>query len=347
MLIAYGKLTAMSDVALLVLGWVGAAQALLLALAVGTRRTARPTDHLLALLLVTAATAALSISARHAGWGAGALWYAVETAATLTSGPLLYAWLRRRCERPWPTGALAASLLPLGAWLTALLAAGLGGRNLPWLPIEVTLAYQAIWTVAGVWFVTRSRDLVAPGRRAAVAGLLAMGVLHIAELVRWLFAARAPAAVVPWAITLLVLALGFIALRESALFAAGAGAAEVSDERSQQLTAAARQAIEAERLYLDPAANATTVAQHLGVSPSTLSRALARCGVGSVPELLAAARIAEARRLLADPALDHLAIEAIGTRSGFRSRSAFYESCRRHLGMSPAEYRKQVRGGAA
>ena len=48
----------------------------------------------------------------------------------------------------------------------------------------------------------------------------------------------------------------------------------------------------------------------------------------------------EARLLLADSFLDHLKVESVGQRAGFKSSSAFFGAFKKATGQTPAAYRK-------
>ena len=59
-------------------------------------------------------------------------------------------------------------------------------------------------------------------------------------------------------------------------------------------------------------------------------------------DYLSGYRVRESLRLLTDENASHLTIEAVARRSGFNSRSAFYEAFRRHQGVTPADFRRQA-----
>lgn len=54
-------------------------------------------------------------------------------------------------------------------------------------------------------------------------------------------------------------------------------------------------------------------------------------------------RIEEAKKRLADPAFDHLTIEAIGLEAGFNSKIVFYRTFRKFCQMTPKEYKNSTR----
>lgn len=97
--------------------------------------------------------------------------------------------------------------------------------------------------------------------------------------------------------------------------------------------------MENEQLYLKPELTQQDVAARLWVSCRTLSRLLHDRSSKNFNGFINNYRVAEARRLLRDPAYRNLTIDAIGTRSGFNSRGVFYRMFKEVVGMSPARYR--------
>jgi AraC-like DNA-binding protein len=97
--------------------------------------------------------------------------------------------------------------------------------------------------------------------------------------------------------------------------------------------------VEEEQLFLDPNLTLSEVAARLGVPPQRLSAALNVAGPGFY-ERIARLRVAEARRLLRDPAEARTSVEAVALLAGFKSRSSFYDAFRAETGMTPASYRK-------
>ena len=93
-------------------------------------------------------------------------------------------------------------------------------------------------------------------------------------------------------------------------------------------------------LLIDDDEQLAELASRLGVSRSDLSHVVnAELGV-NFATLISEHRVAEAARLLQDPACDHLTIDAIGYQSGFRSRSAFYSAYKQIRGETPRQTRR-------
>jgi AraC family transcriptional regulator of adaptative response / methylphosphotriester-DNA alkyltransferase methyltransferase len=81
------------------------------------------------------------------------------------------------------------------------------------------------------------------------------------------------------------------------------------------------------------------VARAVACSRRQLQRVFADIGNTSFRELLATARMREARRLLAGPGIT---IQEVAARVGYHQSAQFSKSFRRHFGVSPRAYRRSV-----
>jgi AraC-like DNA-binding protein len=357
---------------LTLLGWLAVGQAVLVAAAMGARRpAAHPAVPALVALLLAAAAALGAILLSHR-LGEGGLLWVVEAACTALAGPLFYAWVarvleeRRRGRRRHltiPAAVAGYELLSMGA--------GSGGRPLPEIPILLLIALQGGYTVAAaVLLARRWKEPEAVARRGPIALLIVLlALVHLASLTRFLTAGQ-PLLVdlVPAVGILVVYAVSFLALRQPRLLRlvdppapASATTVEVeetgapasaeaprryaSSPLSDQQVAALRARL-VEHLatalpHLRPDLTLPELARELGTLPTHLSRVVNEGGE-SFPELLARYRVEAAKGLLADPRLDHLTVEALGRRAGFRSRSAFYDAFRRQVGRTPSAFRRDV-----
>lgn len=90
----------------------------------------------------------------------------------------------------------------------------------------------------------------------------------------------------------------------------------------------------------EPGLTAAQVAAHLGCSVRSLHRALAAQG-DTFARLMVAERMANARQMLVNPALQHVSAGEIGRRVGLLDPSHFTRLCRRHLGQPPSALRRR------
>ena len=113
------------------------------------------------------------------------------------------------------------------------------------------------------------------------------------------------------------------------------------ESRRRTYRAARRQQILAyvETHLRDPRLTAQRVAHELQMSPRWL-HALCEDGEITFAAWVARRRLEECRKLLDDPAHDHLSIAAIAFLSGFNDLSTFNRRFRTHYGMSPRDARR-------
>lgn len=91
--------------------------------------------------------------------------------------------------------------------------------------------------------------------------------------------------------------------------------------------------------YQDPDLTVTTVADHMFVSREHLSRTFKAYTMESVHSYITALRMQDCRRAIAEGS----PLLRACTESGFSDYSSFFKSFRRLYGMTPAEYRRQLK----
>jgi AraC family transcriptional activator of tynA and feaB len=93
----------------------------------------------------------------------------------------------------------------------------------------------------------------------------------------------------------------------------------------------------------DPALDPASVAAGHGISKRYLHLVMARGGTSFGAELIEA-RLGRAKAMLEDPRFVRIAIAEIAWRSGFSNPSHFARRFRQRFGLSPADFRKTLRG---
>ncbi|MEM7485098.1 MAG: helix-turn-helix domain-containing protein [Bacteroidota bacterium] len=96
-----------------------------------------------------------------------------------------------------------------------------------------------------------------------------------------------------------------------------------------------------EQLYKDTNLDREILAAKLGLSPSSITRILKAEGQMSFSGYVNKYRINLAKEMLADERFNIFSIEAIGKEVGFKSRSAFYNTFKKEVGISPGAFKKQ------
>jgi AraC-like DNA-binding protein len=175
-------------------------------------------------------------------------------------------------------------------------------------------------------------------------------VLHAAQIIRFIFRdEEALTDIVPLTGTVGIYVISILAFRHSWLFAGhGKGptgrrpeSQALSPEDAERTERRLVRLLEGEKPFLNESLSLVEVAARLGVSRSDLSHVVnTRLGV-NFSTLISRYRVAEASRLLGDPAFDHLTVDAIGYQAGFRSRSAFYGSYKHLTGETPRQTRQK------
>ena len=95
-----------------------------------------------------------------------------------------------------------------------------------------------------------------------------------------------------------------------------------------------------EALYKNPLLSRLDLANRLEISEGHLSKTINQEIQKSVSQFVNDYRIETAKTLLHTMAFNKYSVEAIGMEAGFKSKSAFYKSFRKSVGMSPGAYRK-------
>lgn len=341
----------------LTLALVGAAYGTTLAAGVSGRawRVRSKADGLLALLLSCGVVAILAIAVEHrlAGGPPAGLLERIEHVATLASGPVLWLYVQAALGRGRFGPARMVHFAPAAA------AAVVPATLVP--PIELLVAHQMSYTVLAAVLRFRGQRAVRCHGAATLAVLGVVLAVHAAQAVR--IASRgAPLLVdvVPATLSLALLACGaaagvvWIAHQGAARSRSGvrrmgrwrsgarrtggrraAGAAEADAELLRRLD----RLMEEEHLYRKADLGLHELAAALEVTPHRLSGALNATRGVALTHYLGRFRVEDARRRLRDPGHAIYTIEAIGERSGFGSRSAFYSVFRRETGTTPARFR--------
>ena len=261
------------------------------------------------------------------------------------AGPVLYHYVRMSLgypvtlRRAWIHFLLPAAILLIGTPLILI-----GGFE-P-LPPEWLIAQQAAYTAASILlFVHRPQraDRSPFGYWWPGCILGAMVGIHIAQFVRMSPLGARVEDIVPIIGALGMMTLVVVALavaqqvpKKSAAYAKSS----IGAARARSIFEEARAALEQDEYYKRFDLSLGDVAARIDVGVHHLSQSLSTAGETSFGDLVARMRVAEAKRLLLDPANRGVAVEPLGMEAGFRSRSAFYAAFRDETGLSPAEYRK-------
>lgn len=342
-----------------VIGLLGAIQGVVLAGAIGSLGGAqRKPNRVLALLLLIFSGIVATVILEHArvvSFGIGLI--LLEHTLSFLFPPILWQYshivLGLRSRVPITIHMLPAILWVgyLGAFTLGWL--GKGADAWRWLPpILGLMIYLMSYTIAVALKTWRARTqaLLSHGLvlRVLVATLM---VLHVAQLIRYVFREiSALDDIVPLTGTAIIYVVSILAFRQSRLFVGREPASvrkkyeasTLASEQAEEIQHRLLHMMEHEKPYLNENVNLSELATRLAVPRAHLSQVINANLESTVPQLLNEHRVAEALRLLGDPAYAHLTLEAIGYEVGFRSRSGFYGAFKRITGETPAQARVRL-----
>lgn len=104
-----------------------------------------------------------------------------------------------------------------------------------------------------------------------------------------------------------------------------------------------QQAMERDRIFLNPALNLESVAAHTGLTPKTISAVLNQYAGKSFNEWINEYRLTEFKTRLNESSLQQLTISGIASECGFNSQATFQRIFKQFVGVTPTEYLKSVR----
>jgi AraC-like DNA-binding protein len=339
-----------------ILGMLGALQGLILGVAVaslgGSNR--RP-NRALAFVLLNLSITVFLITGEHGGLFGNSIYpVLLEYTLLFFFPPALWHYANTVLGR---RNLLVTRLnfLPAAAWVIYLVAFRAGWTTWRWLPpIMPVVIYSAAYTLAiaiRLWR-SRSRATALASHHAVLAGLvICLGIVHVSQAVRYVFNdVSVLSDIVPLTTTATLAILSVLAFRRSRLFAAREPASTpkkyqsstLTPDRTEEIQSRLVTTMERDKPFLNENLNLADMAARLKVSRSELSQVVNGSVGCSFSELLSRYRVREAERVLGDPRLRHLTIEAIGYEAGFRSRSAFHSAFKREKGETPAQFRSRL-----
>lgn len=113
-----------------------------------------------------------------------------------------------------------------------------------------------------------------------------------------------------------------------------------TDEVSSTL-GALEKAMEQDKLYLYPDLNITTLSTRLGIPAKTLSAVLNQRLNKGFNEYVNTYRVEAVKKMILDPANDHLTISGVAYECGFNSQPTFQRAFKAATGMTPKEFQSK------
>lgn len=98
--------------------------------------------------------------------------------------------------------------------------------------------------------------------------------------------------------------------------------------------------LEKEKIYQNPELSLTIVAEKLNISGPYLSQLVNKLSNNNFSDFINSYRIRDAEYMLLDSEFARYTNVAVGLEAGFNSKSAFYNSFKKHTGRTPSQYRE-------
>ena len=156
---------------------------------------------------------------------------------------------------------------------------------------------------------------------------------------------------VPLGASVLVYAMGYLKMRrptpetaekETEGLARKYEKSQLTPERSERYLNRLLQLMDAEQPFTDGDLTIQKLADRLSVPPAHLSQTINERLGKTFPDFINSYRIEEAKKRLLDPAKKHYTVLAIAEEVGFNSKSAFNNVFKKHVKMTPSEFRNSV-----
>lgn len=177
--------------------------------------------------------------------------------------------------------------------------------------------------------------------------VIALSVLWLAVILR--FAIQTiPNLLVPLGASLLVYALGYLRmsrpeLSESDEFSAKKyEKSQLTPERSERHLNKLLQLMEKEKPFTEGDLTIQKLAEKLSIPAPHLSQTINERLGKSFPDFINSYRVEEAKKNLLDPAFKHLSVLGIAEEVGFSSKSSFNAVFKKHTDMTPSEFRNAL-----
>ncbi|MEM8486168.1 MAG: helix-turn-helix domain-containing protein [Bacteroidota bacterium] len=204
-----------------------------------------------------------------------------------------------------------------------------------------TLLHLAVYLGLSWRLCYRVRDVARKALVAWYRNILA-GVTLILMLYAGIFIGLVPLYLVgATAFSLLIYLFSFLFLKKHHFALEKYAQSEVDIGASKKLVARVQALFKEEMPYLNPATSLDTVAAMLDVKPRSLSQAINEVEQKNFSEFVNAHRIAHAEALLVHPERRQDKIATIAFDSGFGNLTSFNVAFKSRLNLTPSQYRKQ------
>lgn len=177
--------------------------------------------------------------------------------------------------------------------------------------------------------------------------VIASIVLWVAAILRYVLD-RGGNLLVPLGASILIYAMGYLKMRradappvaEEEVVGKKYEKSTLTPDRAERYLKRLLQCMEAEKPYIDGELTLQKLAEKISVPANHLSQVVNENVGQSFSEFVNSYRIEEAKRKLLDPACKHLSVLGIAEEVGFNSKSSFNAVFKKHTNTTPSEFRK-------
>lgn len=364
---------------LAVLNLLGAAQGVLLALALLTSKTGRQTAN----RLMAALTLTISIAVSGAVLLTSNYVFAYPHLSRLhhpfvfLAAPLLFLYIRELTSREprfkrqdflhfIPFVACLVYLLPYflqtrAQKIQVLLSEFLQESFGPWyyirsaVLITQVLVYLILVVLMIIQYSRKAKERDSARDRAILFEVrffvIATAVLWVAVVFRYV-TPTTPNLLVPLGASLLIYGMGYLKLRRPETPAGEKDEqparkyekSTLTPERSERYLDKLVNFMEKEKPFTDGDLTIQKLADKLSIPANHLSQTINERLGQSFSDFVNSYRIEAAKRKLLDPAFGHLSVLGIAEEVGFNSKSSFNSVFKKHTNMTPSEFRNQNNG---
>lgn len=179
--------------------------------------------------------------------------------------------------------------------------------------------------------------------------VIASSILWVAAILRYVLD-RGGNLLVPLGASVLVYAMGYLKMRRVAaeplldepVSARKYEKSTLTPDRAERYLKRLMQCMEADKPYIDGDLTLQKLADKISVPANHLSQVINENVGQSFSDFVNSYRIEEAKRRLQDPKCKHLSVLGIGEAVGFNSKSSFNAVFKKHTNTTPSEFRKAL-----
>ena len=203
----------------------------------------------------------------------------------------------------------------------------------------------AVYTFYAVFWIWRQKKGEVKEQRTLLAWLNMFLIMNVIFLVGYFLISES---IIPFYIgismlfSVVVIVCAFAALLNPSLFVKPLEKyknSRLGNRNVQEIMEQLKQYMKDEKPYLDTSFSLTSLSKKLALTPNDISRSINELESMNFSQWVAWYRVQEVQELMKSPRHQHLKIAALAYESGFSSISTFNAAFKKHVDMTPKNYR--------